>query len=1604
MKLKTMKHQSWLRKSVLKIVILPVLTVLSVLSLQSVHAADISRIPLFLTQGVEPQVMLTLSNDHQLYFEAYPEYLDLDGSGEPNLTYTHTVDYYGYFDSQKCYSYSTGDNARFQPKSISTDKYCNDGSSDEWSGNFLNWLSMSRIDVVRKILFGGMRQVDTGSLTVLERSYLPTDAHSWSRYYNNSNVNKLTPFTNPPATVGFSDSEVEVSLGEKDFDDTELDSNATLQRGDQLLIEGVGSNIKLFGVVTDYAESDGDVQVEVTSFEGSQGVKFSKWRITNNSRAGISFCNTTRVGSGVSESVTAPPELRVAKGNYSLWRANERWQCHWWEEKNTTGHNNMRVGGNNINFSNGNDVGATGIFANSDNPRRGQLGLGEKDYVVRVEACSTSDLIGTERCKQYPDENYKPIGLLQQYGDDDEIFFGLMTGSYERNKSGGVLRKNLENFSNEVDVAGDGSFKTAPTTGAIVETLNLLRIAEYDHGDGNYNNCGMRSGFPDGVCVDWGNPQSEIFLEAIRYFADLAPTSGPNDMSFSVGVGSNNDVINGLREVPWNNPVGEQNYCAPSSIINFNASVASYDTDQLSSASGLPGTPNIASFTNKIGAGENIHGSTRFIGRTAGDDNQICTPKTVSSLADVDGLCPEAPRLEGGYAAAGLANYAYTNDLRPDLNVNQFGKQTVKTFSVALAPAVPRIDIPKPGETATAVTILPACQNNRNADRGNCAIVDFKIIAQDAGAGTGSFLVQWEAHEQGGDFDSDMNGVLSYVITDSQLEVTTKVFAQSSGMVAGFGYVTSGTTADGFHAHSGVNNYDYTDPTGGLGCNNCVRNNAETTRIYSFQSAGNTAELIEQPMFYAAKWGGYDKALNFPASTNSWDKNNDGLPDNYYYATDPSKLADDLEKVFLDILEDASSATSVASNSSRLSVNSAIFQARFNSENWSGDLLGRPIDEDGNVATTVTDTVPVLDENGDPVLDEDGNVTTETVIVIVTESVSWSAADMLDSLADPVTSRNIITNDPVSGVGATAGELIAQTGKEFTWDNLTTAQQEALQTLPEGGIGLPQLGQDRLAYLKGSRVQEQSATVPSLPFRERGSRLGDIVNSNPQFLYRTDYGYGRLDETSEFTGITTTYKTFRESTVDRPPVVIVGANDGMLHAFNADVTAGSEGGKELFAYVPSGIYENLYELTLPDYLHRYYVDGTPRVADAWLGAALGWKTMVVGTTGAGGRSVFALDVTDPETVNASSFMWEFSHPDLGVTIQQPNIVALPDGTFGVVVTSGYDSTGTGGKVWILNAETGRPKVTFSLPTSGELGSALVIDRTGDRITDHIYVGDTDGNVWRIDIDGNDTSLWGVPSGFLNGSDQPVPLFTAQAGQAITAPLSAALNPEGKLMIFFGTGSFFRNGDNVVPANPQVEAFYGIIDEGSPVTTAELVEQEILREAITSSGTTVRAVSDNSLSSTQKGWFIELQWKTTFDGGTGPKGEKVVTRALVRGDRIIFTTLIPSADLCAAGGTSFIMELNTFTGSRLGYSVFDTNNDGAFNDGDFVLIEIDGVEVRVPISGIDPGIGIAGSASVLEGVGENNDERKILSGSSGQLISVPEAGTRVMGRQNWEQVR
>lgn len=1414
-------------------------SIVGVLSLSVVHSvmsAVPAQTPLFVTLPVKPVMMLNMSNDHQLFFKAYDDYSDITGDGNVDTSYEHSYDYYGYFDSKKCYAYEGG---VFVPKVNSESKFC----TGQWSGNFLNWATMTRMDAVRKILYGGYRYIDTATETVLERALLPNDAHSFTKYYNGPNLDQLTPSS--------------VSSG---------------------------------------------VPMEKSETEAT----------------GITICNTTNPStrSQFSQNVTDAPQMMVARGNYSLWASNERWQCRWGQG------------------ANGNNSAVTGIYAYSASPTT-SVRLG--DFNVRVKACVSQELVGGEKCQAYG-SRLKPVGLLQKFGGNGAILFGLITGSYGNNKSGGVLRKNIGLIGDEI--RADGTFKVPASGNSIIKTLDLLKIYGYDYGEGVYNtgdSCSWaKTSFSNGECSNWGNPQAEILLESLRYLAG-------QDAKFAVDDSSR---ITGLKTAEWVAPITNDNYCAPLNVLQFNASTTSYDGDAdlvgNTGGKGGIGLANVNTATNVVGTNEGIHGGTFLVGETNGNKDKLCTPKVVGSLSEVNGTCPDAPRLEGTYQIAGIAHHARSEGITIKGLAQANEKQVVRTFGVALAAAVPKIEIPVPGKEGQNITILPACRNHLHLkqDTGvgtptNCAIVDFKVFdspsAEVSGTtvNSGKLYVNWEDSEQGGDYDQDMWGIIDYEVTSTAVTITTQVIAQSTGDAMGFGYVITGTESDdGFQVHSGANGFRYGSSCSTATSCTCHANGGTQTCNLSdatkktYAIGTSSATTLKQPLYYAAKWGGYSKALQESSekkdetqTLKEMIEENDAK-DSYFYATNPRDLETALEKAFQQILDQAGTASSVATNSTRLIEGANFYQAKFDTKDWSGVLQ--------SMVRSGGEWVP-------------GKTT----------------ADDLGG------SRKILT----ANKDRTA--LV-----NFEWATLSDWQKEQLLDEEIEGDDTHNADADnrakaRVEWIKGTTMAGDGVVTRAT----RTKLLGDIVNSSPVFSGNRSPRYGQLPGTAG-----SSYASYDKT---NNKAIFVGANDGMLHAFNADSL------NEIFAYIPTAVYPKLAAVAHPDYgtaanQHQYLVDGSLYVGDAYLSGS--WKTILFGSLGAGGKSVFALDVTDPTDPQLLFELDQTDYSQLGYVLGQPAIVPLANGKWAAIFGNGYDSGNS--QLFVIDLENPRGSTSRVINTGAGTGlstPALLPNAYGQ--IEYAYAGDLDGNLWKFDLSSNDPSGWSVSHG-------KKPLFQAKdsngRSQPITGGITLGVNElrDSAIMVYFGTGKYFEPGDNAVynaAVDPQ-HSFYALVDiEGGIANRSKLHQKTI------SAGTTRKVTGEVNKITTGEVETLEnaVDWPNV-DGwymDFSMAGERVITKPVLLMDRLIFNTVIPSQLACDYGGSSWALELIAIGDKKLNHSVLE---DSATELSNLVVGE----------SGIMTGMGGEGKEGVKL-------DCNVLGNCESQDMTFWD-GWR--GRMNWREIR
>lgn len=1351
-----------------------------------VHAGlTLPDVPLGVATSAKPMTLIVAGKDHKLFYEAYNDASDINGDGVLDIRFNPNITYYGLFDSNLCYTYSgSGNSGLFSPSSYATNGKC----PGKWSGNWLNYVTTSRIDALRKVLYGGYREVDTANQTILRRAYIPQDAHSWAKEYTSEAVD-----------------------GYKISDYTPLSQPASGKR-------------HFFGNLTNNA-----------------GKK----------------CATLSDCSGL------PPLLSVVTNS-----SKRVWE-----------------------------------WASKERPvLDGTHGGTRTDYTVRVEVCTASFHDG---CKQYPNGSYKPIGLLHEYGENDAMLFGLLTGSYNKNMSGGVLRKVVSSFKNEVD-PNTGQFTNV---NGIVRTLDSLRIRDFNNGrtDNAYRS-GWKTDGPmsEGQFVDWGNPIAEMMYEGLRYFAG----KGSATSAFATSGSYDQDV--GLPVATWDNPYSTSSaakapWCAKANMLVVSDINPSFDSDQLpgsyfGSFSGDFSGMNVSTLADTITANEPGVTGLHFIGQSGSDYDTAPTAKNVTSLATIRGLAPEEPTKQGSYYSAAVAYYGKTKDLNPVT-----GNQSVDTFIVALASPLPRIEFPVGG--GRVVTLVPFAKSVGTASgpytgfQPTNQIVDFYVDSiynlpgapfdstVNGGRPYAKFRINYEDVEQGA--DHDMDAIVEYTITldaTGKVKVDLNSIYAAGGIIQHMGYVISGTTADGVYLDvrdqdtAASSDIDYFLDTPN------VPGALPLTSSRTFTPGATGATLLKDPLWYAAKWGGFiDKnGNNIPDLPYEWDADGNGVPDTYFLVQNPLKLKESLKRAFDNIVERSASAGNVTSNSTSITSTTQIFQSIFNTANWSGDLLAYPITSSGVGATP-----------------------------------NWKASTKIPA---PDERKIFITGSTGSTVS-------------FQWSSLITADQTALGN------------EDVLNYLRGERGKEQQ-NGGSLRNRAGSNVLGDIVHSSPFYVKDTD-------------------------------TVYVGANDGMLHAFDATT------GTELFAYIPSAVIPKLKYLTQPSYTHAYYVDGDIAVSsrDQTPG-----KNYLVATLGHGGKGLFAFDVTNPTTFSASNFLWQyFNDNDLGYMLGKPVLAKMNDGSFAVIVGNGYNSTSGKAVLYIFNLTTGSLITKIDTGVAGDNGLATpgVVDEDGDGDVDVIYAGDLKGNVWKFDVSGSDSSQW--KSAFMSGST-PQPFFVAKDPsnnpQPITAQITSAVNnvagdPNyGKRFIFFGTGSYFRSGD---PSDNQIQSWYGLIDKDSRILDRSNLK---VRSGITEGtfdGKTVRVFAEATAGdmANKDGWVVDFS--------THP-GERIVTASKyyqLAQPTLIASSIIPVVDPCVPGGTGFVNAIDPFSGGRLSIGFFDVNNNKDFSDdklGDQL------------IGGIDLDVGMPSEPTLV-------GDRLVVGGSKGEVkdIRINLGKPPLKGRISWREI-
>lgn len=626
-------------------------------------------------------------------------------------------------------------------------------------------------------------------------------------------------------------------------------------------------------------------------------------------------------------------------------------------------------------------------------------------------------------------------------------------------------------------------------------------------------------------------------------------------------------------------------------------------------------------------------------------------------------------------------------------------------------------------------------------------------------------------------------------------------------------------------------------------------------------------------------------------------------------AKNTDTLSDGVEGMLADIVSVTDSQSGVAASTASLITGTRKYSPLFTTGSWTGNIVATFLDKDTSADICVLWKIT-------------GTVDTSRNLMAPACTLTADHPAFITNQMPPAASRNIY----------------AWNGSAYgNFDENNTH----VQTNVTGGTNA-----DLIKYLRGDQSKEDTATITN-SFRARESIMGDIVNSTPTLVKGAlDAGYanlppGTLGQAS--------YKAYLVDKGNREGILFAGANDGMLHGFR-DTT-----GAEVFAFVPRAVMPNLHLLSQRIYGHKYYVDGPTTEVDACLGtpnkncAQNEWRNLLLGALGAGGKSIYAIDVT---TVNdslptmglgASNILWEITttnYPKLGHIFSEIQTGVTTGGKWVAVFGNGYYSADGSAHLYVADLTTGAKLMDIDTGVTGGNGlSAVTLVRDATMRIIGAYAGDLKGNLWKFDLSDSNETNWKLAESV--GGAQNGKLFVPSTGaRAITAPPAYVPHPNGGRVVVFGTGKFFDSEDATTVPTPPTQGFKGIWDSvdfgvAMPTTVMQIDNTLLVQQTITGPTTeTYLATNYNTGSAvtqtmtfsafkqsknpidwaTKRGWYMEIP--SAFPG------ERLIypmvrlfsekSRLVMANTLAMSTTSACTSDV-AGSGHSYIFDL--LTGAR-----------------------------------------------------------------------------------------
>lgn len=617
----------------------------------------------------------------------------------------------------------------------------------------------------------------------------------------------------------------------------------------------------------------------------------------------------------------------------------------------------------------------------------------------------------------------------------------------------------------------------------------------------------------------------------------------------------------------------------------------------------------------------------------------------------------------------------------------------------------------------------------------------------------------------------------------------------------------------------------------------------------------------------------------------------------YFSASDPKQVVAGLSEALSAIETRTGAASAAATSTPNITMqDNDVFSSTFTTVKWYGELADRKIStSDGSVAAEARWT------------------TMKTMVGSVGPSSDTRTIWMLDTATNALKSFS----------------YGAMTATEKAWFDNKCSDLAQCPTLSPENRAIVNGGANIVNWLRGQQqhaddnVMRAYARVvpdPAKPTESYLVVLGDIATSKPAYLRDPRKSY-TLDG----------YATYKSNNASRRATILVGANDGMMHAFDA------ADGSELWAYAPRITMKKLYRQAGTTYgtNHQYTVDGAPELGDVQIGGQ--WRSVVVGGLNAGGRGYYALDVTDPANPKA---LWELCadasvcsganyDADIGLSFGNPQFGTWRSAagtTYWVVfLTSGYNNVpgienGNGGDgkgyLYVVDVATGRvlsktgtTNGTTATPSGLARITAITANPQTDPLVTYVYGGDNQGKMWRFDFTaGGDPAVLQMGDA---GTAQPITarpevtlcrVDTRDAQGNVTAGVSR--------IVAFGTGRLLDVPD---VSDPAMQSVYVLKDSGTGISPANwrndsTMTKRALTKVASDAGDTYTMDAARVDLSTHAGWYFDLDRNTGERVNLDPK--------VVAGTLDVVTNLPSASDACTVGGRSNLYLLDACTGTPL----------------------------------------------------------------------------------------